>query len=361
MKSYKHLYPDVYAFPQLVRAGRKARLGKRARPYVARFDFHLEEELLRLEAELRTSTYVPGPYREFVIIEPKVRLICAAPYRDRVVHHALIQVVEPRFDRTFISDTYACRLGKGAHRAVDSFTRFCRRNRYVLKSDIEKYFPSIDHAILYDLLCRRIADPGVRWLIKTILEHSNPRNRGIRYLPQDTDLFTPVERRRGLPIGNLTSQFFANVYLNGLDHFVKETLRCRDYIRYCDDFVILDNRVARLREVKREVEGYLASLRLAVHLKKCVVSRTERGTDFLGYRVFPSHRRVRAQNARRFTRKLRRLRARYRQGTLSLDQVCRSVRSWIAHASHADSWRLREDMFSESVFRREPETLAVAR
>ncbi len=139
MKSYKRLYPDIYAFPQLLKAAEKARKGKRQKDYVARFHFQLEEELLRLESELRNYTYTPGPYKEFFIVEPKVRLISAAPYRDRVVHHALIQTIEPLFERTFIPDTYACRVGKGTHRAVDRFTQFCRRNTYVLKCDIRKY------------------------------------------------------------------------------------------------------------------------------------------------------------------------------------------------------------------------------
>ena len=141
MKSYKHLYHHIATFPQLLKAAERARQGKRHKAYVARFHFHLEAELLRLETELQHFTYTPGSYKEFLIFEPKVRLISAAPYRDRVVHHALIQSIEPLFERTFIHDSYACRVGKGTHRAVDRFTQFCRRNKYVLKCDIHKYFP----------------------------------------------------------------------------------------------------------------------------------------------------------------------------------------------------------------------------
>ena len=158
MKSSKRLYHQVYAFSNLLQAAESARRGKRQKPYVARFHFNLEEALLRLESELKNFIYTPGPYKEFYIFEPKLRLISAAPYRDRVVHHALIQVIEPLFERMFIADSYACRVGKGTHRAVDRFTQFCRQNKYVLKCDIHKYFPSIDHDILYGMLCRKIAD-----------------------------------------------------------------------------------------------------------------------------------------------------------------------------------------------------------
>ena len=359
MKSYKHLYHQVYAFSNLLQAAESARRGKRQKSYVARFHFYLEEALLRLEAELKNFTYTPGPYKEFHIFEPKIRLISAAPYRDRVVHHALIQVIEPLFERMFIADSYACRVGKGTHRAVDRFTQFCRQNKYVLKCDIHKYFPSIDHDILYGMLCRKIADDGVRWLIKTIVDHSNPQEAVVQYFPQDTDLFAPFQRRRGIPIGNLTSQFFANVYLNGFDHFVKEQLRCKYYLRYCDDFVILHNRAAYLRDVKEAMQEYLATVRLKMHPTKCRISRVEQGTDFLGYRLFPTYRRVRPDNVRRFVRKLRHFQASYRRGEMGWEEIRQSVYSWIAHASHADSWRLREDLFAQAVFRRERGRLVV--
>jgi retron-type reverse transcriptase len=286
-------------------------------------------------------------------------LISAAPYRDRVVHHALIQAIEPLLEPTFIYDTYACRVGKGTHRAVERFTRFCRRNKYVLKCDIQQYFPNIDHAILCDLLFKKIADPKVHWLIKIILGHSPSKTRGVEYFPQDEDLFAPLQRCRGIPIGNLTSQFFANVYLNGLDHFIKERLRCKYYLRYCDDFVIMDNRAARLREIKEAIKEFLFSLRLKLHRKKCLIARVSHGTDFLGYRVFTNYRRVRTDNVRRFIKRLRRFQSLYRHGQISWDEINCSVQSWIAHASHADTWRLRENLFKEAVFRREKGHLAV--
>ena len=244
MKTYNRLFNRICSFENLLLAARKAQDGKRFQEEVARFNFHLERELYRLQEELQTRTYRPGPYHEFHIYEPKLRKISAAPYRDRVVHHALCNVIEPIFDRTFIFDSYACRKGKGTHKAVDRFTEFCRKSDYVLKCDIKKYFPSIDHGILKTRFRKKIRDADVLWLMDLIVDFSNPqeglldeqdtaRDRPSPYGSGDIlgavrDGFSlPDEagtvRRRGIPIGNLTSQFYANIYLNGFDHFVKET------------------------------------------------------------------------------------------------------------------------------------------
>ena len=216
MKRYGHLWEGMISFENLLRAAEKARRGKRFKPGAARFFFRLEPELLRLQEELANLTYRPGPYRTFTIYEGKPRQISAAPFRDRVVHHALTGILEPIFERSFIHDSYACRKGKGTHAAVNRCQHFARRHAYVLKADVRKYFPSIDHAILKELIARRIKDPSVLHLVSTIIDHSNPQPSVIAWFPGD-DLFTPIERRRGLPLGNQTSQFFANVYLDPLD------------------------------------------------------------------------------------------------------------------------------------------------
>ncbi len=183
-------------------------------------------------------------------MEPKPRKISAAPYRDRVVHHALCNVIVPIFERTFIADSYANRLGFGTHRALKRFTQFARSSRYILQCDIRKYFPSIDHEILKRLLRRKIKCADTLWLIDTIIDNSNEQEPVIEYFPGD-GLLTPIERRRGLPIGNLTSQFFANIYLNGLDHFVKEQLRASKYLRYVDDFALFADDRNFLSDVTR--------------------------------------------------------------------------------------------------------------
>jgi len=349
MKRHKGLYPQVWSFQNLLRAAEAAQRGKRYRGDVADFHVNLEGELLRLQEELATKTYCPGPYRTFTITDPKERLISAAPYRDRVVHHALCQVIEPIFDPTFIYDSYACRPGKGQHAACDRFQSFCRQNRYVLKCDLQKYFPSIDHEILLAAIERKIGCPDTLWLIERIVAHSNPQPEVCFYYPGD-DLFTPLTRRRGIPIGNLTSQFFANIYLNGFDHFVKEELRCRFYLRYVDDFVVLDQDKKRLHEVKRAMEETLASLRLRIHPKKWRIFPVETGTDFLGYGIWPDHRRLRRSNAWRFTRRLALLKGAYQQGRLTKGQVNQSIQSWLGHARHADTYRLRQAIFNRVGF-----------
>ena len=351
MKTHNRLFQKIYAFENLLNAARKAQRGKRFQDPVARFNFHLEKELYRLQTELQTQTYRPGPYHEFHIYEPKLRKISAAPYRDRVVHHALCNIIEPIFDPTFIFDSYACRKGKGTHKAVDRFTAFNRKNTYVLKCDIKKYFPSIDHEILKTLFRRKIRDAHVLWLLDLIVDNSNPQEYVHEYFEGD-DLLTPLNRRRGIPIGNLTSQFFANIYLNGFDHFVKEGLRCRYYIRYMDDFVVLDKDKAHLHQVKHEMAGYLAQLRLKLHTHKCQVFPIKDGTDFLGYQVFPTHRRLRPSSVRRARRRLRVLREDYESGKISWQDVNHSVQSWLGHVKHADTYGLRRAIFSQTVFRR---------
>ena len=175
MKRHGNLWEHMISFESLLEAATKAQRGKRFRPAVARFHFNLERELLVLQEELAAKTYRPGPYRSFYIYEPKQRLISAAPYRDRVVHHALTGVLEPIFERSFVFDSYACRKGKGTHAAVARCQHYAQRFRYVLKADIRKFFPSVDHEILKHLIAGKIKDPNVLWLVGLMLDHSNPQ------------------------------------------------------------------------------------------------------------------------------------------------------------------------------------------
>ncbi len=340
------LFQRITSFPNLLYAARLASRGKRFRPNVAAFSLNLEDELHRLQQELIARSYRPGPYRTFVIHEKKPRFISAAPFRDRVVHHALCNIIEPIFDRGFLYDSYACRKGKGSHAAVERASSYARRFRYVLKCDVEKYFPSIDHAILFDLLAERIWDDGALWLIRSVLEGSNPQPDVRHYFPGD-DLFAPVERRRGIPIGNQTSQFFANVYLDKLDHYVKEELRIPGYVRYVDDFLLFDRDKRRLQEMRVAIDDFLVHLRVRLHPRKCFVTPVNSGVTFLGYRVFPTHRRLDADNVRRFKRRLRRYRQAVGKGLLSNRERNDRIRSWVAHAMHADTARLRARIFGK--------------
>jgi retron-type reverse transcriptase len=340
------LFDRVTSFPNLLQAARLASRGKRFRPNVAAFGLNLEEELHGLQQELLARTYRPGPYRTFFIRDKKPRFISAAPFRDRVVHHALCNIIEPIFDRGFLFDSYACRKGKGTHAAVDRASTYARRFRYVLKCDVEKYFPSIDHAILLDLIAERIWDEGALWLIRTILAGSNPQPEAVVYFPGD-DLFAPFERRRGIPIGNQTSQFFANVYLDTLDHYVKEELHAPGYVRYVDDWLVFDQDKRRLHEIHSAIEAFLVRLRLRLHPRKCFVAPVQSGCTFLGYRIFPTHRRLDADHVRRFKRRIRRYDQAVADGRMSDAQRRDCIRSWVAHARHADTAQLRSRILGD--------------
>lgn len=335
MKRIGGLWDHLTSFSNLLAAFRQARRGKRHLPNVAAFEFNLEPELFRLQRELLDRSYTPGDFAMFQILEPKPRLISAAPFRDRVVHHALCRVLEPIYERRFIHDSYACRKGKGTHAAVDRFQHFARQHRHVLKCDVSKYFPSIDHGILKDLIARKIKDREVLRLVGIFIDHSNEQES----LPPDE--LWPVDRRRGLPLGNQTSQFFANIYLDPFDHAVKQTLGARCYLRYVDDFAIFDDDASRLMEVGEECRTGLAALRLRLHPRKAVISRVEDGTRFLGYRVFPTHRLLPRDNVTRMLRRLRKFRE-----TLDEVETRRRIAGWMGHASRANVRGLCEWMFA---------------
>ena len=261
MKRLKDLWAPLVSFENLWLAWCKARKGKRRSSQVGAFELGLESNLLALQQELQSGTYWPGCYRLFTIYERKERLIAAAPFRDRVVHHAVMNLIEPPLDCRFIFDSYACRRGKGTHAAVDRYQAWAPQYRYVLKLDIRRYFPSIDHRILKEKLRARIKDHQMLGLLDRIIDGSpeSPANPG--WFPGD-DLLTPLERRCGIPIGNLTSQFFANLYLDDFDHWVKEVLRAPAYLRYVDDMVLLDNDKRRLADWRDAIHERLAQERL---------------------------------------------------------------------------------------------------
>jgi retron-type reverse transcriptase len=341
MKRYGNLWQEVIDFGNLLSAAKLAQQGKRFRPNVLDFNYNLEKELFQLQAELASKTYLPGAYKTFEIVEPKRRMISAAPYRDRVVHHALCKIIVPIFEKTFIHNSYANRVGFGTHRALRKFTEYARSSRYILQCDIKKYFPSIDHEILKQLVRSKIKCADTLWLIDTIIDHSNLQESVIEYFPGD-DLLLPLSRRRGLPIGNLSSQFFANVYLNGFDHFVQEQLKISKYIRYVDDFAFCSDDRLLLQDTRLAIEDYLASLRVKIHPIKSQLFETKEGANFLGFRVFPHTIRVRQENLRRGRRRLKSLQREYTNGAIDLAKVARSIQSWVAHLEHGNTWQLKQ-------------------
>ena len=349
MKSYKHLYEQVWDWDNLYLAYRKARKGKRGRPPAATFEFDLEANLVTLQQELREKRYEPGAYSSFYIHEPKRRLISAAPFRDRVVHHALCNVIEPIFERSFIFDSYANRAGKGTHAALDRAQQFARRYRYVLQCDVKQFFPSLDFAILRETLARKIADADVLWLIDRILAS------GVGVLSEEYDMewfpgddLLAATRPRGLHIGNLTSQFWANCYLNPFDHFVKRDLRCGGYVRYVDDFLLFGDDKPTLWTWRQAVVERLASLRLTIHPGAHPRPVTE-GFPFLGFVVYPAHRRLKRRKVIHFRRKLRTNMRAYRAGKMPMSKVSASVLGWINHARYGDTWRLRRAILRDVV------------
>jgi RNA-directed DNA polymerase len=335
-------YTALSAWDNLLLAWRKAARGKRGLNAASTFEHGLADNLLALQTALREQTYRPGPYVNFFIHEPKQRKISAAPFRDRVVYHALCNVLEPRFERLFIADSYANRRGKGTHRAVARVQHFAQRHRYALRCDVVQHFAAIDHLILRETLARVTPETDVMNLIDVILASGagvlHEQYRMI-WFPGD-DLLAAC-RPRGLPIGNLTSQFWSNCYLHAFDQFVTRELRCTAYVRYVDDFVLFSNSKAELWAWKRALIQRLAQLRLVIHETAAQVVPVEHGIPWLGFVVYPTHRRVKARKVVQASRRLTSRLAEYQRGDISRDDFDASVKGWVNHVRYADAWGLR--------------------
>ena len=356
MKRYGNLWESLVSWENLLLAARKARRGKRDRAAVQRFEFDLEGNLLALQAELVSGAYRPGGFTTHWIMRPKPRMISAAPYRDRVVHHALMNVLEPVLERHFHPHSYACRQCKGTHAAADRAQELLGRHAYFVQFDIRKYFPSIDHEILKGLFRRIVKDRRVLTLMDLIVDNSNDQEPIAEYFPGD-DLFAPHRRRRGLPIGNLTSQWFANWYLTSLDHFVTSRLGLGGYVRYCDDFIIFHDDRDTLREAAATLRDFVAGLRLRLHAGKVQVRPSWKGLTFVGYRVWADHRLLRKSNVREFRRRVRWMRREYAAGRIDWDDIKPRLASWIGHARQADSERLLRRLCREWRFMRDRATI----
>jgi len=319
-----NLWADVAAFSSLLAAAHRAALGKRTARSVARFQERAEPEVLRLQRELEAGTWRPGRAVTFEISDPKRRTITAVPFRDQVVHHALMGVLEPVFERRMVFDSYACRRGKGTHAALRRARRFVRRFAYFLKLDVKSFFASVPHAAVRETLARVVKDRRVLALCATIL--AGPRG----------------DESRGLPVGSLTSQWFANLLLDRLDHFVKEVLRIRGYVRYMDDFVLFADRRDRLRAAHGEVERFLADpLGLKLKPSATILAPATQGLPFLGWLVYRGTTRVRPQNLRRYRWRLRQRRRELAQGRRSAESYRRGVASVYELLRQGDTAALR--------------------
>jgi len=333
VKRHAGLFEQVVRFDNLVCAAGRAARGKRDRPTVARFEFLLERELLALQAELAGGTYRPGAFFSFEIRDPKRRSICASPFRDRVVHHTLCGVLEPAFERRLIFDTYACRPRKGSHAAIARAQHFARRYRYFLECDVRKFFASVDHDRLHALLERMFKDEPLLDLLGRIIAHAPPG----------------AEPGKGLPIGNLTSQHFANLYLGELDHHLKERERVKGYLRYMDDLLLFADDKSSLHLLHEEIRRFLDErLRLRLKEEATRLAPISEGISFLGFRIYPGLIRLSPRTLRRFHRQVRDGEGRFAAGQIDLEALTDSAASLYAHVSHADTLTLRRRMVLDS-------------
>ncbi|SFF22849.1 reverse transcriptase/maturase family protein [Thermoflexibacter ruber] len=334
MQRIGNLYATFCSFDNLLLAYYKAKKGSRKNQESAAFAFHLEKELLSLKEALESHTYQPASYRHFQIHDPKERTISVATFRDRVVHHALVNVLEPIYEKCFIYDSYATRKGKGVHKAVLRSQAFLRKNRWFFKADIEKFFDSIDHEILIQILEKKIKDKKLIEVIKRIIGNGGKDGKG-------------------LPIGNLTSQFFANVYLHPFDLFVKETLKVKCYLRYMDDFVLFSPDKTHLKMWRNQIQSFL-STQLGLFLKEnaCFFNQQANGLSFLGRRVFPAMLRIRNENLRRVIKRLQNKETALQKGKITEAQFLESVNSYWAYLSYFGNYELRNSILQKAASRK---------
>lgn len=333
MKRQANLLEPILALDNLILAFRKASHGKRHRPAVARFEFHLESELIALQDDIRQRRYRPGAFFAFRVHDPKPRDIHAAPFRDRVLHHAICQIIEPALERRAIFDSYACRPGKGTHAAIQRAQQFARRHRYFAKADVRRFFPSIHHAVLKALLARVFKDRALLDLLGCIIDHAP----------------SGAAPGRGLPIGNLTSQHFANLYLGELDHHLKDRLAVPGYLRYMDDMLLFADDKPTLHRQLAALRAFLDEpLRLQLKESATVVAPVSEGIPFLGLRIFPRLLRLQRRTLNRCRRRLRARERAYRAGRLELPALTASVASIHAHLRGADTRHLRQRLLDDS-------------
>lgn len=353
MKTLKNVFEQVVAYDNLYRAYLNARLCKRYRYEVLNFSAHLEDNLVKLQSELIDRTYTLGKYREFYIYEPKKRLIMAQPFKDRVVQWAIYQVLNPVFVRGYITDSFACIEGRGTHSAVKRLHYWLRQvgkkqeKYYFLKLDISKYFYRIDHDVLMGILKRKIRDDDMIFLLDKIV-NSGDTNFGLPpgKSPGEVKRSDRVSEK-GMPVGNLSSQMFANLYLNELDQYCKRTLQIHFYVRYMDDVIILHQDKDQLHEWKRLIDTFLKEkLQLDLNEKTCIRPITL-GVEFCGYKLWNTHIKLRKSTALKMKRKLKKLQKEYAAGEVTMEEARQTISSYLGILKHCDSYSLKRTIFGE--------------
>ena len=320
MKRYGDLFARITNIDNLYLAYRRARKGKTWQRTVKAFDKGADRSLEVIRDSLLDKTFHTAPYRTKIIHEPKRREIFILPFApDRIVQHALMNILEPIWESFFIHDSYSCRVGKGIHAGSRRTMEFVRRNRYCLQCDVEKFYVSVRHDILYDIVQRKIKCKDTLDLVR--------------------DIIYSTEGGNNIPIGNYTSQWFGNLYLNELDQYLKHEHRVRDYIRYCDDFLVFDNDKTRLHDIEQAIEGFLGT-KLQLRLSKSSVFPVSRGVDFLGYRHFRGYILLRKSTAKRVKKRLRRLPMMLKAGRITSEQFRSSLASTMGWLKWANTYNL---------------------
>lgn len=332
MKTICHTYMEIISLDNLLRAWEEFERGKKKRADVRLFSRALLCNILKLQNELSSFEYQHSSYESFSVSDPKPRQIHKALVRDRLVHHAIYRVLYPAFDSTFIHDSYSCRVGKGTHRAFEQLVTYVRKVScnysepcFALKLDIRKFFNSIDHQVLLGLLRKRLSDPGLLMLLEKII-------RSFEHSPG-----------KGLPLGNLTSQLFANVYLDPLDKFVKHRLQVRYYLRYADDFLILSSSEEELMGYFVEIWRFLKEeLKLELHPNKISLRKFAQGIDFVGYMALPHYNLPRRKTVQRMFRNLERV--------SDLEKLPKVLESYLGYLGHANSWTLKQALLKDLAY-----------
>lgn len=333
----------------LYKASKDAMKGKKSKDYVAKFWLNEDREISKIHEELLNHTYTFGECKEFIINDNGVtRKISAAPFRDRVVHHAITNILEPMFDKSFIYDSYANRKGKGTLKALKRARYFSNKYKYVLQLDIRKYFPSIDFEILENFLAKKVNSTNAMGLLKKLIYNSNKQDEVNFYFKNDT-LFTPFERKRGLPLGNQTSQFFGNIYLNRFDHFVKEELKIKAYIRYVDDMVFFHNSKEFLEDLILKINKELDTFRLKIHPLKIKLLETKTGFVFLGHKVFKTHFRLTSKAIRRGRKKLIKTKYLYKYDIITLKEAKNKIFGTIGFFKLGNNYKISEELLFQTV------------
>jgi retron-type reverse transcriptase len=328
MKRIGNLYATITTFENLLIAHKKARKGTKSNQENMAFGFHLEKELFRLQNELITQTYKPSGYQHFIINDSKRRKISVATFRDRVIHHALINVLNPIYEKRFYAHSYATRKNKGTHKAILQGQHYLRLNQWYYKADIAKFFDSIDHQTLLSIIQRKIKDPKVIWLIRQIV-------------------YSGGEKGKGLPIGNLTSQFFANVYLNELDTFIKSELQVKHYIRYMDDFVLFSDDKDQLKYWRKRITTFLLeTLQLKINPPHSFLNNVHHGLRFLGANIYRNTIRIKKSTLKRVLAHIKEREEEYETGKIDEPTFKAAMNSLWAFLAYFDTFQLRKKWLS---------------